>query len=235
MNGREAPRVIVVEDVPDLCEDLCIHLSDAGFRVVGVADGAGLDAALAQAPAELLVLDLGLPGESGVQIATRLRASHPRLGIVMLTGRSLLPDRIAGHAAGADAYLVKPVHMAELVLVLRNLAARLQPPPASPPPWQLDVRAMRLRHPGGVVLALTGAETHLMHTLAAATAQRAGRRALVQALGYRWDTYDERRLEAIVSRLRRKLVGQLGLADSPLRSLRGEGYAFVEPLVLADP
>lgn len=222
--------VVVVEDVPALRDDLCIHLQAAGFEATGLDDGPALRGHLARRVPDIAVLDIGLPGESGLQLAELLRRRHPQVGIVLLTGRSLLQDRLAGRGAGADDYLSKPVQMEEMVLVLRNLARRLRP--AACAGWLLDVAALRLQAPRGGDVGLTAAEMHVMKALAAHPDHQASRQRIVEAMGLQWQTYDERRLEAIVSRLRGKLAAQFGLAETPLRSLRGEGYAFVEPLGL---
>lgn len=222
--------VVVVEDVPALRDDLCIHLQAAGFEATGLDDGPALRGHLARRVPDIAVLDIGLPGESGLQLAELLRRQHPQVGIVLLTGRSLLQDRLAGRGAGADEYLSKPVQMEEMVLVLRNLARRLRP--ADGAGWLLDVAALRLQAPRGGDVGLTAAEMHVMKALAAHPDRQASRQRIVEAMGLQWQTYDERLLEAIVSRLRGKLAAQFGLAETPLRSLRGEGYAFVEPLGL---
>lgn len=224
-------RVWVVEDVPVLLEDLCFHLRQAGYDVAGFRDGPAMRRDLAAGAPDIVVLDVGLPGESGIQVAEMLRAAHPRVGIVMLTGRSMLQDRLAGRGAGADEYLCKPVQLDELMLVLQNLARRMLPE-APAAAWVLDVPALLLTSPQGVAVELTAAETHFVRALAGAPSRHLPRRQLVEAMGFVWETYDERRLEAIVSRLRHKLAAQIDLDRNPLRSRRGEGYAFLEPLRL---
>src|SRR5690606_8788613 len=105
-------RVIVVEDNKDLREEIVFHLRHAGHEAVEAGDGRALDAALATGPKpEVVVLDIGLPGEDGFSIATRLRRDHPCIGIVMLTARGLIDDKLQGLSLGADAYLVKPVDL----------------------------------------------------------------------------------------------------------------------------
>ncbi len=136
-------RVGLVEDNLDFRAEVHFHLSRAGFAISLVSDGRDLDDQLQCHPCDLLVLDLGLPTEDGRAIATRLRLSHPGVGIVMLTARGALTDRLDGLERGADAYLVKPVDMRELAVTLRSVHRRLganhtpprRPGSCPPPPW----------------------------------------------------------------------------------------------------
>ena len=86
--------IAVVEDNEDLRDEVVFHLGRMGHCVTGLPDGTALDRHLASQPADVLVLDLGLPGEDGVSIARRLAVSHPRLAIAMLTARGQLEDRL---------------------------------------------------------------------------------------------------------------------------------------------
>ena len=234
-------RIAVVEDNADLLDDVVFHLERAGYRVAGYPHGAALDADLAGlAPfdPQLLVLDLGLPGEDGLAIARRLRRARPPLGIVMLTARTALDDRIAGHDSGADNYLCKPVEMEELIAVVGARARRLVPTDerrgegaAGAAAWRYLVARHTLIAPAGEEIELTASEATLIRLLAAADGQQASRNQLVAALGQDHITYDYRRLEAIVSRLRRKLDRHAAPAR-PLRALRNQGYVFLEPLTL---
>jgi len=92
---------------------------------------------------------------------------------------------------------------------------------------------MRLQGPSGAGVTLTRSELVVLKILAIQPNQQATRPQIVEALGCAWESYDERRLETIVSRLKRKLLTECGAADSPIRSLRGQGYVFTEVLQLA--
>lgn len=117
--------VLVVED-DDPSRSLVVSgLQLAGFGVRGVASGEAMWSALSEAGAHIVVLDLNLGEEDGLDLAVELRAQQPYVGIIMMTIRSMVEDRIEGLLRGADAYLVKPVDMRELVMVIRNLYRRL--------------------------------------------------------------------------------------------------------------
>jgi CheY-like chemotaxis protein len=131
-------RCLVVEDNPNLNRDLVFYLSSHGMEAVGVSDGAGLDRHLAACACDLVVLDLGLPGEDGLDIARRI-ASRGELGLVILTARGGLEDRLAGWDSGAHVYLVKPVPLAEVAAVVGAVFRRLHPePPVPARPWRLS-------------------------------------------------------------------------------------------------
>ena len=120
--------VALVEDDRLLREEIEVHLNAHGFEVHAVNSASALDDLLTQVAVDLYILDLGLPGESGLSLSRRLRSQMPHSGIVIMTARVALYDRIAGYQdGGADIYLTKPVAPDELVLVLRSLARRLLP------------------------------------------------------------------------------------------------------------
>lgn len=215
--------IVVVEDNADLRAELVFQLRHAGHDAQEAADAVALDACLGRGPVDLVLLDLGLPGEDGFSVARRL-AARPGLGIVILSARGTLDDRVCGVELGADAYLVKPVHPRELRAVVERVHARLAPRQAAPAArWVLDAGARRLRSPAGVDIALTGAEFRLLAALAATPDACAGRPRLAEALGQSWLDFDERRLEVAVSRLRRKLRAH---GAELLHAERGVGYCF---------
>src|SRR5690606_2100697 len=126
---------------PDLLDELAFHLRRQGHGVAALPDGVALDAHLAGAEVDVLVLDLGLPGEDGLSIARRLRRTQPGIAIAMLTARGQLDDRLLGLNSGADIYLVKPVDMRELSAVVESLYRRVHrvaAPPDQPPGWRLE-------------------------------------------------------------------------------------------------
>ncbi|MYM31662.1 response regulator [Duganella sp. CY15W] len=223
--------IALVEDNASLRAELAFYLEHAGYHVTGLRDGVELDVHLARQPCRLVVLDLGLPGEDGLAISTRLRRSHPHLGLVMLTARGMARDRLAGLQTGADYYLVKPAPPEELLAIIGNLLLRLapaQPVQAPSASWQLRLRSRTLAAPDGVQVDLTHMESVLLQTLQASAPAPASRRQLVEALGGNYLQFEERRLEVAISRLRSKLA-QVWPDTEALRAARGIGYLLTLP------
>ncbi|MGS0756075.1 response regulator transcription factor, partial [Roseateles sp. GG27B] len=152
-----------------------------GYEVEGAADATALNKLLPRFAPAIVVLDVGLPGEDGLQIASRLRAQQPDIGIIMLTGRTALHERLAGHRQGADHYLAKPVQVDELVLVVRGLERRLSP--RLPEGWLLNMSELLLASPAGDRMALTPSEARLLEAIARAPLRQSSRRTLITALG----------------------------------------------------
>jgi DNA-binding response OmpR family regulator len=177
------------------------------------------------------VLDLGLPLEDGLFIARRLRQQQPVLGIVMLTARGSLDDRLAGLEEGADAYLVKPVDMRELVGTLHSVLRRLTVVAPPSEAWLLYPDTLSIGSPSGELVALTATEMNLLKCLAEAAPDPVSRETLAAAMGHPEPDFDYRRLEVAFSRLRKKIDTTLAV-ESPIRSARGRGYVFAAPVRL---
>ncbi len=220
--------IAIVEDNADVLDDLLFNLRRLGFSVTGYPDGVALDAALAAGREwSVLLLDLGLPGEDGLSIARRLRQTHPALGIIALTARGRLIDRVTGLNEGVDLYLVKPIDMTELAASIRAVARRVAQIGETAPLWRLDPRGPHIIRPDGEQLALGLSEFHLLAAMALEPTHSVGRADLMRAMGKDPESYDPRVLEVVLSRLRAKL-GEQG----PLKAVRGQGYRFAARLSL---
>jgi DNA-binding response OmpR family regulator len=173
---------------------------------------------------DIVVLDIGLPDESGFDVARQLRAGSD-VGIVMLTGRQAATDRVFGLNIGADAFLPKPVDSSVLVATLRGLARRLNTPQDAEVQngWALDRSGWHLCAPGGAHVELTAAERQVMMRLASAAGQPVSRADLIAELSDRAEEFDPHRLDVLIHRLRRKVAAATSIA-LPLRALRGSGY-----------
>lgn len=226
-------RIIVVEDDIGQQEELLSFLEHAQHEVRGVANGFVLESCLLQFSPEIVLLDYNLPGESGAALAGRLREKFgPSIGIVMVTARSMGADRIECRRAGADDYLVKPIDFGELLVLIDNLQARLtRSQPLKDAPWQLMVTQSELLPPEAVAIPLSAWEVILLEAIAGAHDQIASRDVLIRALGKDPLYYDPRALEAVMSRLRRKLP-VLEDNRNPLEAVRNVGYKFIRPLVV---
>ncbi|MHA6718225.1 response regulator [Sphingomonas sp. RS6] len=141
------PHIAVVDDEEDLREPVAAYLRDQGLRVDEASGGAELDRIFAQRVPALVVLDVTMPVEDGFSIARRLRAAHDQLGIIMLTARRDVIDRVVGLEIGADDYVMKPFEPRELLARIRSVLRRTggdaapaavalveDPSPAPPPP-----------------------------------------------------------------------------------------------------
>lgn len=220
--------VAVCEDDRDLMDILASGLPHFGFRVFGVPSAERLDALLANREIDLLILDLGLPGEDGYSVARRLQHERPELGIVMLTAQGRLEERIRGLTLGADLYFVKPVDLRELAVALGNLHRRVTQGRSTPHrPWRLHKRKAELESPMGRMVALIHNEVVLLDQLMAKPGSTLERQALCGALGWPADDRSDHRLETLISRLRRKVAAASPEDPLPIKSRHGQGYAFL--------
>lgn len=224
------PRLAIVEDDEELREKIMLPaLRLAGFDVVGLASALQLYRMWAGSPFDLVLLDVGLPDDDGVEIARHLRGLSPSLGIVMYTGHGRSADRLRGLRAGVDAYLVKPLDMDELIETLRNVhgrqAGREARDASGQAGWVLDPHGWSLSTPTGATVTLNQAERQIMGMLAARPNQAVSREMLIAHLTSDVDGFDPHRLEMLVYRLRRKCIDTAGEA-LPLKAVRGVGYLF---------
>src|SRR3984957_13854024 len=163
--------ILVIDDQEEICDVVREYLTDEGFRVSTANDGAGLREAIARGPVDLVILDLVLRGEDGLQLARELRNGSD-IGIIMLTGRGETLDRIIGLEMGADDYLSKPFHLRELLArvrsVLRRAAVRTDGKSAARRTrirftgWTLDLASRELLSPSGEDVRLTTGEFELL-------------------------------------------------------------------------
>lgn len=231
-------RIAVVEDESSLRADVVEYLSACGHQTSGHGDGASLDAALASAPVDIIILDVNLPGEDGFSIAKRLREVS-EVGIIMLTARGVNVDRVVGLEVGADVYMVKPVELRELEAQVRTLARRLKVgpvapsgPAAMPVPsagWVYDQVAWELMAPDTKRVKLTSNERIFLSLLVERPGEPVSRDDIFKALGKRqWDPGD-RSVDSMVRRLRSKAAEILG-RELPIEAVHGTGYAFAAPV-----
>lgn len=226
-------RICLVEDNDDLRESLAEVLKSLGHIVVGFACAEDLDDSPAGDPFELMILDLNLPGEDGLELAARLKRVQPGLRVIMMTTRTALGDRVRGYDVGADLYLPKPVAEEELLAALRSLARQIRTDTlniagSAMAPLLLEARALQLRGPRGVA-SLKAVDVALLSALARAPGQRLEHWQLIEALGMDLDEAGKSNLAVRMTRLRAKL-DQVGSSDGALKSLRALGYQLCVPL-----
>ncbi len=226
---EDMPHILVVDDDTRLRDALRRYLGQNGFLVTTAADAADARAKLEALSFDLMILDVMMPGESGLDLTRGLKG---RIPILLLTARGDPDDRIAGLEAGADDYLAKPFEPRELVLRLHSILRRLPKSPAPPPAemrlgrWLFDPQREELRagaESGAEVVRLTTAEAALLKVLAANPGTVFTREALVEKAGV--DGNNARTIDVQVTRLRRKLEDDPRLPRY-LQTVRGEGYVL---------
>jgi two-component system phosphate regulon response regulator OmpR len=223
--------ILLVEDDKSLRERLQRFLSDQGFRVTAAADAAEARDRLRFLQPDLIVMDVMMPGESGLELTESHRRHNASTPILLLTARGSPDDRIAGFEAGADDYLPKPFDPRELILRIRALLRRsLTPPPVLETqdlpialgPLSFDRSRTELRSPAGPI-RLTGGEAALLAALAAKPNEVLSREDIAAALNM--DDSGERAIDVQVTRLRRKIEAD---PREPrfLHTVRGRGYVL---------
>lgn len=228
MNSDVAPRVLVIEDEPDLLNATVTYLNLEGLVTDGVGSLAAADSWLRTHNADLLVLDLNLPDGDGLQWLNGL-ANWRDKGVIITTARGLEHERIEGVRNGVDVYLVKPVALEELSYLLLNLWNRLRG--KFEQHWILQFQGWLLQPPVGKPIRLTHSELMVLKRLASQCGQPVTREALVEALGQNPVVYDYRRMEVLIRRLRNKVRESCGI-DLPLVTVQRIGYALTVTLQL---
>jgi len=231
MLARDVQRpllVALVEDDRLLREEMEVHLSANGFQVYAANSAMGLDDLNARTAFDLYLIDLNLPGENGLSLCRRVRAARPDAGIVIMTARVSLNDRIAGYKqGGADIYLTKPVSPDELVLVLLSLGRRIKQTQTTQE-WSLSLRDRTLLGPNQTQkLRLTSKEKTILLALVQAKDNTMESAALCDLF---FEDDDEtlmskHALEEMIARLRKKFKSVQDEGEEPaIKSVWGVGY-----------
>ncbi|HNI71441.1 MAG TPA: response regulator transcription factor [Marmoricola sp.] len=221
------PRVLIVEDEETYREALEFLLRKDGFEVITATTGPEALDLFERAGADLILLDLMLPGLSGTEVCRQIRQTSS-VPIIMVTAKDDEIDKVVGLEIGADDYVTKPVYPRVLLARIRSLLRRLEPRPSEPitrrvaGPLSLD-RGRREAAVESRSLRLTGIEFDLLWMLAERPGEVVSRERLYgEVLGTEWDGLD-RGVDIHVSRIRHKLVA-VGLEAGAIKSVRGAGY-----------
>ena len=232
-SSKQPPFVIaIVEDEEDLRLNVARFLEAQGFSVWTAGSAESLYRQLAVTDADLIIVDLGLPGEDGLDLIAHLN-SVGRCPIIAMTARSALQDRIAGLEAGADHYFVKPVDLYELTAAINSALRKRSPDRAETSPstseagvWVLLRGEAALVTPAGVTVGLTSGELHLLEYLMNNTEKVFSKFKLLELFDQDPEHGDFHRVEVLVSRLRTKIIGTTG-QRLPLRAVFGKGLVFI--------
>ena len=226
-------RVLIIDDDIELCQLLAARMSDEGFEIEDVHDGArGLERALSREHS-LVVLDLMLPGMGGLEVLRRVREQSP-IPVLILTARGEDVDRIVGLEIGADDYLPKPFNPRELIARIRAILRRTVRIAAGTHPLivgdlRLDPASREVRIQGRMI-SLTSAEFALLEMLMQHAGRIVTREELTEVvLGRKLGPFD-RVIDVHVSNIRKKLGTNHGVER--IKAIRGSGYLFV---VRAEP
>ena len=226
--SAQVSRILVVDDDKSIRSLVSDFLRAQGEEVLTAADGVEMHSVLAQHGVDLIVLDLMLPGRSGLDLCRELRGAS-QTPIIMLTARGDEVDRVVGLEVGADDYIAKPFSPRELLARIKAVLRRSQATSVGDhlhvfhfSGWRLDTLRRELFDPKGVAVDLSTGEYDLLATFLEASQRVLSRDYLMeQARGRSYDVFD-RVIDVQISRLRRKL----GAEEEMIKTVRGVGYLF---------
>jgi len=228
-------QILVVDDEPEIAELLRRYLSLQGYAVSTADGGVAMRRVMADAEIDLVLLDLGLPGEDGLALMRSLRESSS-VAIIVVTGRGEPVDRIVGLEVGADDYVTKPFDVRELAARVRSVLRRTKEAAAKSQEavqmdvarfagWTLHLGARRLESPEGKPVDITTGEFELLATLVKSPGRVFSRDELLEATRNRGAGPFDRTIDVQVGRLRRKIEADPQRPEL-IKSVRGAGYVL---------
>lgn len=225
--------ILIVEDEQDIREAMSTFLQLEGFNTFQASSLNTAKDCLAKECIDVIVLDLGLGIEDGVDLL-KSDAIDDGIFTIIASARGDLEDRIKGFNLGVDAYLVKPISLDELTAIIHNFARKVQAAPVNQTlnsSWLITPKNWVIAAPDGQTAKLTLSEMKVILRLAKTAGKPVSRDEIVQALGAEVDSYDYRRLEILIRRLRKKIQTEIGVA-APITTVRSVGYAFTEQILV---
>lgn len=215
-------RVVIVEDNESVAKGIAYVLRDTGYAVDLLHDGEEADSFLRDDGADLIILDVKLPGLNGIEVLRNLRRRGDARPVLILTAQGDTQERITGLDAGADDYLVKPFEMSELEARIRALARRRDIPVVKPVvfgPLQFDLQGRQVTSPAGV-LELSRRELSVFEAMVLSNGRTISKSQLLDALYGVGSDVEEQVVEVYVSRLRKRLKPH----GVEIKMQRGLGY-----------
>jgi two-component system OmpR family response regulator len=227
--------ILAIDDDPSVRKMIADYLGDNDIKVTVSGTGRDIAQVMARDTVDLVILDLKLSGEDGMQIARELRAESD-IPIIMLTGRKDEADRVMGLELGADDYLTKPFSPRELLARIRALLRRSRAHETIADGlarirayrfagWELNVRLRRLKSPHGEIVSTTNSEFNLLVAFLAAPQRVLSREQLLELSRLHDDEVYDRSVDVQVGRLRKKIEAK-GAKTQLIRTERGAGYVF---------
>jgi DNA-binding response OmpR family regulator len=214
-------QIIVLDDEPEICDEIASALQHVGHEVRMAPSIAACRMHIMQRPADILIVDRMLPDGDGLELVAQLRQEGQRCGVLVFTAKDASQDRIHGFVTGADHYLTKPVRLEELIAVVESMV------------WRLHLRAEWLYNPSTQILKtpskdqirFTSTEGTIFQCLVSAVGQIVSRQEIVRALGKNEAAYDDRNLDVMVMRIKKKIAAN---STTPLvvKTVHGVGYCI---------
>jgi len=217
-------RLVLIEDDEDVLEEVSSFLVMRGHSVHLAESLATFRALMEEVPdIDIAIIDINLTDGEGYEAVSYLRQESERTGIIILTARGGIKDRLNGLESGSDHYLVKPFSLIELGAIIDALIRRIGLE------WQYDTRRKELRSPEGFTMELNVFECYLFELLCASQGDTVGRNTLAKRMGFEWAGFNDRRVDTAISRLRFRWK-DLTHEALPLRTRHGLGYSFDHPI-----
>lgn len=214
-------QILVLDDETDICDEVASSLRIAGHDVRTAGTIAACRMHLMQRAADILVVDRMLPDGDGLELVGQLRAEGQRCAVVVFTAKDASQDRILGYKVGADHYLTKPVRLEELNAVVESLVWRLR----LRAEWLYNPDTFILKTPSKDQIRFTTTEGTIFKTLVGSVGHIVTRAEIVRALGKNEAAYDDRNLDVMVMRIKKKIA-----ANSPaplvIKTVHGVGYCI---------
>lgn len=221
-------QIIVIEDNDAVRDAMCDTLAKDGHHVIGVIAAEDLDDEPVGFVSDLYIVDLNLPGEDGISLAKRLRRSQPDVGIIIVSARTSVSDRVGGYESGANIYLTKPLSLDELRAVVGGFGQRIGSR-ESLPKHRLTISPLRMQLMGPTgEIRLTQPELVLLSAFSRASQQSLEHWQVASHLG-QGDSISKENLEVKLGRLRKKLM-TCGVDAPAIQSMRGVGYRLCVPI-----
>lgn len=229
-------KVGVIEDNLEYREEIIFQLQRSNFKIIFEGDGSKYKEHLKKEKFDIIILDLELPDIDGMEIARFVEKNYPHIGIIILTARDSLENKLMGLNLGADSYLTKPIEIEELVATINAVYRRLKANHSNNPQkgWVLNYHQQYLITPSNQKISISPLESQLLIAFIKSAPHPVTREVLVKELGFELHKgFESSRLEVILSRLRKK-IEKIYPSNEIIKSARQLGYVFGDQIKFYD-